>query len=209
MKQEVAKLDAVKQELESTKTELEVAQSQAAEWKHSNEKLTCELQSVHGRLEADQMTIQDLRIELEQATARSTEMMEEVDRLRREERRLLEEIQTLETAKDHETTSTTDMVPAKRTAEAEATIAMLQQELADANLAIRELKETLKSTVEEQSTTTTTSASRTQDASGGVGGMPLFYAMEKQAELTQARNEIARLAALVGDSESKVNTKIS
>lgn len=32
--------------------------------------------------------------------------------------------------------------------------------------------------------------------------MQLFYAMEKQAELTQARNEIARLAALVGNSES-------
>ena len=32
--------------------------------------------------------------------------------------------------------------------------------------------------------------------------MPLFYAMEKQAELTQARNEIARLAALVGNSEA-------
>merc|ERR1719162_1799770 len=31
---------------------------------------------------------------------------------------------------------------------------------------------------------------------------PLFYAMEKQAELTQARDEIARLANLVGDAES-------
>merc|ERR1719162_2745133 len=31
---------------------------------------------------------------------------------------------------------------------------------------------------------------------------PLFYAMEKQAELTQARDEIARLANLLGDAES-------
>ena len=31
---------------------------------------------------------------------------------------------------------------------------------------------------------------------------PLFYAMKKQAELTQARDEIARLANLVGDAES-------
>ena len=34
------------------------------------------------------------------------------------------------------------------------------------------------------------------------GTMPLFYAMEKQAELTQAPNEIARLAGLLGDAES-------
>ena len=44
------------------------------------------------------------------------------------------------------------------------------------------------------------------DANGGGGngdaGIPLFYAMEKQAELTQARNEIARLAGLLGDAES-------
>jgi len=83
----------------------------------------------------------------------------------------------------------------RHNAEAEATIAMLHQELQDANQAIKELKETLKSTVEGQD-------APELSQTNGDGGMPLFYAMEKQAELTQARNEIARLATLVGDSES-------
>jgi DNA helicase IV len=78
---------------------------------------------------------------------------------------------------------------------------MLKQELEDANQAIKDLKETLKVTVEEKS------AVSPQPPGGGMNGnsdsgMPLFYAMEKQAELTQARDEIARLANLLGDAES-------
>ena len=87
---------------------------------------------------------------------------------------------------------------------------MLQRELQDANQAIRELKETLKATVEEQSHIEPARNGGSNhhhhdhhsDSNVNGGGMPLFYAMEKQAELTQARNEIARLAALVGNSEA-------
>ena len=91
-------------------------------------------------------------------------------------------------------------------AEAEATIAMLRQELKDSNRAIKDLKESLRAAMEE-----------TAGAGGGLSvhnnhnhgsghppenGMPLFYAMEKQAELTQARDEIARMANILGDAES-------
>lgn len=93
-------------------------------------------------------------------------------------------------------------------AEAEATIAMLQQELQDSNLAIRGLKETLKEAIEEKASSGDRGYSnRGNDAMNGnhhepENGMPLFYAMEKQAELTQARDEIARMANLLGDAES-------
>ena len=97
--------------------------------------------------------------------------------------------------------------------EAESTIMMLRQELEDANQAIKELKETLRSEVERKEEAGGDASAVNGDVNnhnGGGGGqqqnnngaMPLFYAMEKQAELTQARNEIARLAGLLGDAES-------
>jgi small-conductance mechanosensitive channel len=88
--------------------------------------------------------------------------------------------------------------------EAEATISMLRQELHDANIAIKELKETLIATVEESEAALSNPQSQPSPPMNGDGGggIPLFYAMEKQAELTQARNEITRLANLLGDSET-------
>lgn len=208
MKDQVGKLDDIKTELEATKAELETVRSEAQTTKEASEKLSCELQSIHGRLEAEQMTTTELRGEFSHVSTRSTELMEEVDRLRREEKRLVEEVRRLkedgkkEKSKENGVAAD-DMVPTKHSAEAEGMIAMLQQELADANLAIRELKETLKATVDEESRTSEPSRENGgNNVDSTTGGMPLFYAMEKQAELTQARNEIARLAALVGDSES-------
>jgi chromosome segregation ATPase len=205
MKEQVAKLDEIKKELMSTKAELERIQSETSVAKETVEKQSFELQSLHGRLEAEQMTTRELKIELSQANDRSAELLEEMERLRREGKRLKEDLQR----KSEESTSTnsnvavgaTEMVPTKRSAEAEATIAMLQQALDDANQAIRELKETLKTTVEYESRGTDTAPSN-GGSRDSTSGMPLFYAMEKQAELTQARNEIARLAALVGNSEA-------
>ena len=206
MKGQVARLEEVKSELESTKIELELLRSESNLLKATVDKQRCELQSVHGRFEAEQMTTRDLRSELTQAIDRSTELLDEVERLRREGKRLKEDLQR-KSEEPADTKSTpngaavVDMVPAKRSAEAEATIAMLQQELDDANQAIRELKETLKAAAEDESR-----APGPNPNNGGnrdsTGGMPLFYAMEKQAELTQARNEVARLAALVGNSEA-------
>ena len=108
---------------------------------------------------------------------------------------------------------------------AESTIVMLQGELRDANEAIRELKETLRSALEQQQEQQQQQQPQTQHhhANGGgslapqplhpgaipaVGGgpgndsTPLFYALEKQAELKTAQNEINRLANLLGDAES-------
>lgn len=226
MKEEVAKLDKIKAELLSTKAELECVRAEAHTAKQAWEKQSCELQSVHGRLEAEQMTTRQLRMELAQASTRSSELMEEMERLRREGKRLKDDLQQRRKSEEktegnisnNNTAAATNGLPApemvvvqgKRTAEAEATIAMLQRELEDANQAIRELKETLRATVEEQTPHGGLQQQPIQNnggqsdsaASAAGGGMPLFYAMEKQAELTQARNEIARLATMVGSSEA-------
>jgi chromosome segregation ATPase len=206
MESKVSKFDIVQQALDQATVELERVRGDAQTYQGSNEQLTCELQSLAGRLEAEQKTSSDFKQELGQARSRSTEFLEEVERLRREGQRLKEDIKRRSSEKDAEKTTKKDEAKvAVRTslynAEMEATIAMLQQELQDANQAIKELKETLKLTVEEQQQQTPSAGPATNGDSSS-GGMPLFYAMEKQAELTQARNEIARLANLLGSAES-------
>ena len=124
-----------------------------------------------------------------------------------------------------------------RMSEADATIIMLQQELAGANDAIRELKEALGNALLKSEANGDMSqgvaptlqarsfdsgdASFTQPISSGYSAghgsgappagsgtgendsTPLYFAMEKQFELNTAREEILRLANLLGDAESE------
>lgn len=154
----------------------------------------------------------------------STELYDEVERLRRKGQKNQDEIQRLVEANKKELSVNNnademEAVVRERSAEAEATIAMLQQELQDSNRAIKDLKETLKATIEENEAARLSSSSPNahSNSNGGISrtnssdhhqhqhqenGTPLFYAMEKQAELSQARDEIARLASLLGNAES-------
>lgn len=104
----------------------------------------------------------------------------------------------------------------EKSTESDGTIVMLQQELEVANDAIKELKETLANTIisktskdaadylrlapsADDSTPSPNSISTKRNSSDST---PLFFAFEKQAELNTARDEITRLAALLGDAES-------
>lgn len=208
METEVAKYNDVKEAFEKAQVELEQSRAQAKQYQESNEKLKCELTSVSGRLEAEQASTEDLKSILSDAQTRSNELYDEVERLRRENQRNQDEIRRLSDGNNaaKPTAEPKVIIRHEPNAEAEATIAMLKQELRDANQAIKDLKETLKATVEERNTP----QPQTNGGGGGMNGhnghsdagMPLFYAMEKQAELTQARDEIARLANLLGDAES-------
>ena len=215
MQQKVAKYDQVEEALNKATNELEETQMESKSLSETNGRLTCELQSVAGRLEASQKTVEDLKSSLSDSQTRSNELFEETERLRLQCHRLKDDIKRLEANgadSEEKKESSADRVTKQieQNTEAEATIAMLQRELHDANVAIKELKETLRITVEEaEAMSASNSVENAQAAQmpvtggGGSGGdMPLFYAMEKQAELTQARNEIARLANLLGDSES-------
>jgi len=213
MKGEVAKYESVKSKGEETSRELKQTQTEAEAHKDSNEKLRCELTSLSGRLEAEQATVVDLKQSFTSAQNRSNELYDEVERLRRESRRHQDEIKRVSEANKNTDSSFTSEEEAAAivrgvNAEAEATIAMLQQELQASNQAIKDLKETLKATMEEKdslgdgvypNTNGTMNGNNRQPESNG---MPLFYAMEKQAELTQARDEITRMANLLGDAES-------
>jgi chromosome segregation ATPase len=229
MEVEFKKYNQVKDALELAKTELTQLQVDAETYQEKNETLTCELQTAKSCLEAEQKSSQDVRDVVGQAESRSNELYEEVERLRKESQRLKDDLQRArttiseeknseektESSKTRSSSSSSSMSTSgaekhNHNAEAEATIAMLQHDLQDANQAIKELKETLVSTLNEQAHADAhpegQSASSSSNANGNngdnTGGMPLFYAMEKQAELTQARNELARLANLVGNAES-------
>jgi len=100
--------------------------------------------------------------------------------------------------------------------EADAIILMQKQELQVANEVIKDLKESIgmllskdPSTVEPREILETMNSfsddlppSGGQANSNGGDSTPLFFAFEKQAELNTARDEISRLAALLGDAES-------
>ena len=96
------------------------------------------------------------------------------------------------------------------------TLAALQMELREANDAIEDLKSALKNAIEmnqEQQSTASASGngstfSDTMNRSdvghtNSAETIPLFYAMEKQAELKTARTEMNRLASLLADVQSE------
>ena len=212
MKEQVENYNDVKRNFEGARNGLNQAKLDAEAYSKNSEILKCDLLSCQGRLEAEQRTCQDVRDTLCQAETHSNELYEETERLRKEIQRLKDEVGRLHknrgdeeenpinnTVEDKEKNPRASVIPAeaKHTAEAEATISILQQELQDANQAIKELKETLKSAVEEQAQSEAPTSNGDSSSS-----IPLFYAMEKQAELMQARNEIARLANLLGNNES-------
>mmetsp|Transcript_30719 Transcript_30719/g.53324 ORF Transcript_30719/g.53324 Transcript_30719/m.53324 type:complete len:593 (-) Transcript_30719:73-1851(-) len=106
--------------------------------------------------------------------------------------------------------------------ESDGTIIMLQQELQGANEAIAELKLALRTTLLEMTdndyargskpttagrgvetyATQTNGVDGSSDSKQGNESTPLFFAIEKQNELKTARDEINRLANMLGDAES-------
>ncbi len=102
--------------------------------------------------------------------------------------------------------------------ESDGTIILLQQELQGANEAIEELKLALRSALLENvnnvgardGNITGAEAGATHNEHGHEGGAftsrndstPLYFAIEKQNELKTARDEINRLANMVGEAES-------
>ena len=101
--------------------------------------------------------------------------------------------------------------------ESDATIMMLRQELNGANDAIKNLKEELSNVLSQNpsfsnspkmiNSTELTSNEHLIDnqflnQKSSNNTTPLFFAFEKQAELNTARDEITRLAALLGDAEA-------
>jgi hypothetical protein len=121
----------------------------------------------------------------------------------------------------NENNGTANEPPPTDPIESDGTIVMLQQELKDANDAIRDLKEALDTALSKDTDSTRhknlmgtgnmkgssidenlSSGPPTPNGNGKPDTTPLLFALEKQAELNTVRDEITRLAALLGDAES-------
>ncbi len=94
--------------------------------------------------------------------------------------------------------------------EADGTIIMLQQELHGANEAIADLKLALRTALLEKTAADPrdeipdgNNEAFDSDSPHGNDSTPLFYAIEKQNELNTARDEINRLANMLGDAEAE------
>jgi chromosome segregation ATPase len=97
----------------------------------------------------------------------------------------------------------------------ESSVSTLRQELHEANEAIEDLKAALANAVEMSERHGQTSdggalpfddserSSAPVRSNGGGESIPLFYAMEKQAELKTARTEMNRLASVLADVQSE------
>ena len=200
-----------------TQSQLKEAKTDAEAARTAREKMAKEVTTLNHDLQLEKNQTSELQQDCSDLQQRSNDLYDEVETLREELRKSATAAFMANEGSGSETNGVMDVstlimasnVPDKSASE--ATILMLQRELQDANQAIKELKETLRSTLEtlEQNGTAAGSTRRgpTENATTNQGGAndstPLFYAMEKQAELNQAREEINRLATLLGALQSE------
>mmetsp|Transcript_27456 Transcript_27456/g.76982 ORF Transcript_27456/g.76982 Transcript_27456/m.76982 type:complete len:1235 (-) Transcript_27456:115-3819(-) len=247
MTEQLAAMESVEAKLKAERAESAVQKSKLNELQASYDALESKNEELAKQMKSEGAGKAALAKSLGDTEDRCNELMDEVDRLSQERNKLREDLkrsnaekkrlseQQAEKGKDGYSvpslSSAADVAAAAATgssnpnnSEAESTITMLRQELQVADQAIRDLKQTLRVTIEERDQavltggppqnggagtgTGTGTGSHAVDNGGsressGAEAVPLFYAMEKQAELTQARNEISRLAGLVGDAKAE------
>lgn len=206
--------NAARSELETCKTELSATTMKFDDLKSKvdallsdKERLNTEIAKQSRNTEAERAKASSLQYELEEAKRQGTSLQNDIAHLRQKA-----EIAADSGVKKPPTSSETTIDPAtvattpKEDRISKSTILMLQKQLQEANQTIDELKDALENAIEtsEQSVGAPGSATEMQstETNGGTAA-PLFYAMEKQAELNTARNEINRLASLYADVQSE------
>jgi len=212
---DASQISSLKSELDTAKNDVEALSSS----KYSLEKEVATKTLMYEELKSKSTELETENANLQQ---RSNNLYDEVETLREELRKSAAKAfmaQTdrnaagTESSRNGGNASATGHFVDQQKSESESTILMLQRELKDSNMAIKELKETLQLQLEgsmkkqNQDSSRNNSPMRANIASPtqskGNDSTPLFYAMEKQAELSQAHEEINRLATLLGDLESE------
>jgi hypothetical protein len=202
--------------------ELDEAKADAKNARAAREKLAKDMTSLNHEHELEKSKVAELQGDLADLQQRSNDLYDEVETLREELRKSATAAFMAQTndgsgrqtngGMNGSATRSASQIKAGDKSESEATILILQRDLQDSNQAIKELKETLRSTIENQSKNETavnasrpvkSEANSSSPKTNGNDSTPLFYAMEKQAELNQARGEINRLATLLGELQSE------
>jgi DNA repair exonuclease SbcCD ATPase subunit len=217
-----AKANAAISSFSKLQAELEEAKSDAENARAAREKLAKDMTSLNHDHELEKSKAAELQGDLADVQQRSNDLYDEVETLREELRKSATAAFMAQTndgsgmqtngGMDGSTTRSGTHISASEKSESEATILILQRELQDSNQAIKELKESLRSTLENQSQNgkfanasrpVQSESNASSSKTNGNDSTPLFYAMEKQAELNQAREEINRLATLLGELQSE------
>ena len=184
------------------------------------EELVAEVEQLNSDLSLQKEKNADLRDHLIQTNTLCESLQKEVNDLNEEVQR--SSAVAFKRAKDNGETSNAEnhvesrsnvLVSGVDRHEADGTIIMLQQELQGANEAIAELKLALRTAILERIDNNDYARDKAvpvdihtggggAETNGGNESTPLFFAIEKQNELKTARDEINRLANMLGDAES-------
>ena len=196
-------VDEMKDSIESMRTELADAES-------SKDSLYAKMEQTKTCLNEQKELNDELRQKLIEAKDLCNSLQEEVHSLREDAQR--SSAAAFKRQKDENLNPDGENDEAKtgmmNQAESDGTIIMLQQELQGANDAISELKLALRMALLEKSESSTAEVRHNttyhhKDSTPGNDSTPLFFAIEKQNELNTARDEINRLANMLGDAESE------
>lgn len=201
--------------LQSNREQVESLQRRLADAVTARDSALATLHELRLDLEREQGKAAASEQKLRDAAKLTNNMHNEIAVLKEQLQRVKAEVAEQIEEKDENAPALAPMPPfADRVAD-DVAVAHLQQELNEANETIEELKESLKNAVvmgQHNGHASKLSASENLDesqqsvAAGDVAGtetIPLFYAMEKQAELKTARNEINRLASVLSEAETQ------
>jgi chromosome segregation ATPase len=218
----VKELEVLRDELTKVQEKLEEITEQLQQSSSEKASIAAERSQLSRELEAERSKVNDLQRDLGAAQLRSSALLDDVSELREQLKRA--EVAGAANSGEQKTApkvanELSDDTSAERKSNsaedsnAKETILMLQNQLSEANQAIEELRKALENAVEMSeksagdaggSGVQSVNNSANSFSNGGGGeSVPLFYAMEKQAELNTARNEINRLASLYADVQSE------
>ena len=226
----VDQIEDLKAERDNLKTELSdyqvaIAKSieEVKEANKNREEMLEEWTTKGGQLEKEQDTVSSLEQDIAISRIKNKELEDQIYFLKEESENYASAAFMARQKDSPHNGNNNDAKPSatsQEPAESDGTIVMLQQELKIANDVIKDLKEALgailltnpasvepKEIIESMKLSSPSNDGVESRMPNGNGNSkpestPLFFAFEKQAELNTARNEITRLAALLGDAES-------
>ena len=215
-------INKLKDTVDSLRSTIDTMQVEAEEDSNEREKLNVEIGQLRTNLVEAKKKESELREKLIEQHALCTSLQKEVhdlnDEVQRNSAAAFKRANDEKSHSDNVTERNSSALSmdangrskARDREEADGTIIMLQQELHGANEAIADLKLALRTALLDK----TAGDSRDKipdgnnevfagDSPHGNDSTPLFYAIEKQNELNTARDEINRLANMLGDAEAE------
>jgi GRIP domain len=203
----VTSLDLVKGEMKSLELNLTSAQQELENFKATKEQKDLEVERLRKELDMAETKTISTQQKLIESNNLVDSLREEISLLRDQLQNATVQAAAIvtpsEMADDHDYAGSRYKATSMNGSHDEgddSAIAALRSELNEANDAIEDLKAALKNALEQNEQKMEQESNNTSNSNESI---PLFYAMEKQAELKTARAEMNRLASLIADVQSE------